>query len=88
MKILKVLTVGAVLVAAAVAAAAGEERIETIVVTAKPVRAAVPVVEKVTPAAEIEVAAPVPTDMPEAEIDFHMPVIGEAAPARKERATS
>lgn len=68
------LFVGTLLVAAAVGSAAAEpaETIETIVVTAKPVRVSLPAIPKVLPASTVEVAAPMPTDMPEAEIDYHM----------------
>ena len=87
MKALRTFTVGALLVAAAVATAVAEERIETITVTAKPVRTSLPAVQKVLPA-PVEHVAPMPTDMPEAEIDYHLPLIGEAAAAAAQRVKS
>ena len=88
MKALRTLTACALLAAAAVATAVAEERIETITVTAKPIRASVPTVEKVPPAPVERVAVPMPTDMPEADIDYHMPLIGTAALASLEQTES
>lgn len=87
MKSLRTLTVGALLAAAAVATTVAEERIETITVTAKPLRSSV-LVEKVPPAPVERVAVPMPTDMPEADIDYHMPLIGAAALASREQTES
>jgi hypothetical protein len=36
----------------------------------------------------VEVTAPMPTDMPEAEIDYHMSLIGEAAAPIADRVKS
>jgi len=88
MSTLRMLTIGTLLAAAAVASAAADERIETITVTARPVRATLPVVEKLAPTATVEVTAPMPTDMPEAEIDYHMSLIGEAAAPIADRVKS
>jgi hypothetical protein len=87
MNVLRNLTVGALLAAAAVATATAEERIEIITVTANP-RTSLPVVEKVAPVPTANVVAPMPTDMPEAEIDYHMQLIGESPAPAAERATS
>jgi hypothetical protein len=80
------------LVAAVLATASADEaRIETVVVTAKPIRASVSTfaVGKMSPPASIiEIVAPMPTDMPEAEVDYHLPLIGVAPVASAERAPS
>jgi hypothetical protein len=72
MRTLRNLTVGTLLAAAAVATAAEEGRIETIIVTGNPARSYVSEIEKVAPTTIVEAASPMPTDMPEAEIDLHM----------------
>ena len=86
MNTLRILTAGMLLAAAAATAMAAEEpSIETVTVTAK---------RHVTPAAAeapreaVQVSVVLPTDMPEAEIDFHLtPVTPPPAPAVA-RATS
>lgn len=75
MHALRNVMVGSLLLAAATAVAtAGEAPIETIVVTAKWLARpeSSPTVEKVLPVSAVEIAVPMPTDMPEAEIDYHM----------------
>ena len=73
MRTLRNLIVGTLLAAAAVATVAAEEaRIETFIVTAKPAGSSLPAVEKVSPPTAVDFASPMPTDMPEAEVDYHM----------------
>jgi hypothetical protein len=71
MKTLRTVAVGMLLaVAASVAAAADESTVLTITVTAK---RHTPAVERVPPqAAAVEAKVVLPTDMPEADIDFHL----------------
>jgi hypothetical protein len=73
MKTLRMLTVGTLFAAvtAAVAATAEESSIPTITITAKR-HAALPAAERVPPEAHVPVTVILPTDMPEAEIDFHV----------------
>ena len=90
MNTLRMLTVGMLFAAAtATAATAAEEQsIDTITVTAKR-HATVPVTERVAPQADIAITVILPTDMPEAEIDYHLSPIGAVPPAPVvERATS
>ena len=69
------LIVGMLLGAATIAAAATEEPgLETITVTAK--RHSGLTVERLPPQSAVEITAPLPTDMPEAEFDQHMAPIG------------
>ena len=79
MKTLQMLTVGIVFGAAAIAATAAEESsVTTITVTAKR-HATGPVTEHVAPE-NVQITFVMPTDMPEAEIDSHLTLIG-APPA-------
>ncbi len=89
MNTLRTLTVGMLLAAAAtVATAADETGVPTITVTAKR-HATGPTVEHVPPQAGVAITVIMPTDMPEAEIDFHLSPIGAVPPAPAvERATS
>ena len=79
MNTLRMLTVGMLFPAATAAAAtaAEEQIIDTITVTAK---RHVPAAERVPPRADFEITMVLPTDMPEAEIDYHLSPIG-APPA-------
>ena len=80
MKTLQMLTVGLLFGATAIAASAAEDpSVPTITITAKR-HAAVPASEIVLPRATIDVKVVLPTDMPEAEIDYHLSPIG-APPA-------
>jgi len=70
MKTLRMFTVAMLFaVAAAAATAAEDQSIATITVTAK--RPHAPAVERVPPRTPVEIV-PMPTDMPEAEIDYHL----------------
>ncbi len=81
MKTLRMLTAGMLLAATAGIAAAGEEpNVPTITVTAKR-HEGVPATERVAPRATVAVPVIMPTDMPEAEIDFHLPPFGATPPA-------
>jgi len=81
MNTLRTLTLGMLLAATAtVATAADEAGVETITVTAKR-HATGPVVEHVPPQADVAITVVMPTDMPEAEIDFHLSPIGAVPPA-------
>ena len=83
MRSLRTVIVGALGVAAVVATAmADEARIDTIVVTAKPVRPFVTEIEKVLPPNTVELSSPMPTDMPEAEVDYHMLLISVSPSAQ------
>ena len=78
MQTLQLLTVGMVFAATALATSAAEEpSIPTITVTAK---RHVTGAERVPPRADLEITMVLPTDMPEAEIDYHLSPIG-APPA-------
>ena len=80
MKTLQMLTVGIVFGAAAIAATAAEESsVTTITVTAKR-HATGPATEHVAPRENVQITFVMPTDMPEAEIDSHLTLIG-APPA-------
>jgi hypothetical protein len=80
MKTLRMLTVGMLFGATAVAATAAEEpSVPTITVTAKR-HATVPATERVAPRDDVQITFVMPTDMPEAEIDSHLTPIG-APPA-------
>jgi hypothetical protein len=82
MKTLSVLIAAMSLGAGTSAASAGESAplIETITVTAKRPHPGV-VAERVPPEAVIEIAQPLPTDMPEMEVDSHIaPLAGFTAP--------
>lgn len=81
MRTLPLLIVGMLLGAATAApAAAGEPTLATITVTAKRPHASLAMVDRVPPQAAVEIAAPLPTDMPEMQIDSHLKPIG-ATPA-------
>ena len=83
MKILQTLSVSLLLAAAGTAAnAADEANVPTITFAAK--RTHAPAVERVAPKAAVEATVVMPLDMPEADIDFHLPPIK----ATVERATS
>jgi hypothetical protein len=80
MNTLRILTAGMLLAAAAATAIAAEEpSVDTVVVTAKRL-VSVPAAE--APRDAVQVSVVLPTDMPEAEIDFHLtPVTPPPAPA-------
>ena len=82
MKTLRVLTVGMLFAATAAAglALADEPSLPTITVTAKRHEAAPPA-ERVAPRADVTIPVILPTDMPEAEIDYHLPPIAATPPA-------
>jgi hypothetical protein len=81
MNTLRMLTVGMLLAATAtVATAADEAGVPTITVTAKR-HTTGPTVEHVPPQAHVAITVIMPTDMPEAEIDFHLSPIGAVPPA-------
>jgi hypothetical protein len=79
MNTLRILTAGMLLAAAAATATAAEEpSVDTVVVTAKRL-VSVPATE--APRDAVQVSVVLPTDMPEAEIDFHLtPVTPPPAP--------
>jgi hypothetical protein len=80
MKTLQVLTLGLAFGAIAMAASAADEpNILTVTVTAKR-HATVPASQLAPPRAHVEVPVILPTDMPEAEIHYHLSPIG-APPA-------
>jgi hypothetical protein len=80
MKTLSVLTVGVMLaIGAATATAADDPNVLTITVTVK--RPHAPTVERVAPRTPVETAIVLPTDMPEAEIDYHLAPIA-ATPSK------
>jgi hypothetical protein len=88
MKTLRTLTAGMLLAATATAATAVEEAsVPTVTVTAKR-HAPHPAADRVPPQAEVAFTLFLPTDMPEAEIDYHLNPIGASPPAPvAERAT-
>jgi hypothetical protein len=89
MDTLRILTVGMLFAAATTAAAAASEQpiIETITVTAKR-HATESRADRVAPQSDVAFTVIMPTDMPEAEIDFHLSPIGAVPPAPAvERAT-
>ena len=70
MKTLQMFTLATLFAAAATASAAAEDQnIPTITVTAK---RHVPAVERVAPRTPVEIVVTLPTDMPEAQIDYHL----------------
>ena len=83
---LRMLTAGMLLAAtAAVAIAAEEPNVQTFTVTAKR-HATVPADEGLPPRAAVQISVVLPTDMPEAEIDYHLsPVGAPPAPAAEAR---
>jgi hypothetical protein len=87
MNTLRILTAGMLLAAAAATAMAAEEpSVETVTVTAK--RHVTASAAAQAPRDAVQVSVVLPTDMPEAEIDFHLtPVAPPPAPAVA-RATS
>ena len=88
MKTLRMLAVGMVFAAAAATGAiAAEETIETITVTAKR-HTTVWTTERVAPQADVAITVILPTDMPEAEIDYHVSPVGAPPAPTLERATS
>jgi hypothetical protein len=68
---MRLLAIGALLICATVATAA-EAPIETIVVIAKPKQLTLSAIDRQVLSVPVELASPMPTDMPEAEVDFHM----------------
>jgi hypothetical protein len=86
MKTLRMLTAGVLLaVAAATAIAAEEPTVPTITVTAKR-HVAPPATEGLPPREAVQIPQVLPTDMPEAEIDYHLlPVGAPPAPAGEAR---
>ena len=83
MKTLPMLMVAMLLGATSAAAVAAEDQaVATITVTAKRADSTVEPAEKAPPKAAVEIPAPLPSDMPEMEIDSHMtPIQVAAAPA-------
>ena len=80
MNTLRMLTAGMLLAAtAAVAIAAEEPSVPTVTVTAKR-HTTVPADEGLPPRAAVQISVVLPTDMPEAEIDYHLSPVG-APPA-------
>jgi len=80
MKTLRMLTVGLLFGATALAATAAEEpRVPTITVMAKR-HATLPATERVAPREDVQFTFEMPLDMPEAAIDSHLTPIG-APPA-------
>jgi hypothetical protein len=86
MKTLRMLTAGVLMAVAAAAAIAAEEAsVPTVTVTAKR-HATQPATEGLPPRAAIQIPQLLPTDMPEAEIDYHLlPVGAPPAPAGEAR---
>ena len=88
MNTLRMLSVGLVFAAAATAGmAATDLNIHEVTVTAERPHAAALTVERVAPRTPVENTFVMPTDMPEAEIDYHLSPIA-APPAADERVTS
>jgi hypothetical protein len=89
MKTLRMLTVGMLLAATAAAASAadGDSTVPTITVTAKR-HANAAAAELVPPQADVDITVLLPTDMPEAEIDYHLSPIDAPPAPTVERATS
>ncbi|HXS80334.1 MAG TPA: hypothetical protein VN818_08610 [Gammaproteobacteria bacterium] len=80
MNTLRMLTAGMLLAAtAAVAIAAEEPSVPTVTVTAKR-HVTVPADVGLPPRAAVQISMVLPTDMPEAEIDYHLSLVG-APPA-------
>ena len=72
MNTLRMLTAGLLLVATAAAANAAEDQnVPTVTVTAKR-HVAAPATEALPPRADVQITVVMPTDMPEAEIDYHL----------------
>jgi hypothetical protein len=69
-------------------AAADEPGVTTITITAKRPPTHATTAERVPPASTVEILTPMPTDMPEAEIDYHMPLIGVAPASAAARVPS
>ena len=86
MKTLQILTAGVLMAVAAAAAIAAEEPgVPTVTVTAKR-HATLPATEGLPPRAAIQISVVLPTDMPEAEIDYHLlPIGAPPAPAGEAR---
>ena len=78
MKTLPMLMVAMLLGASAVAVAGEDPAVATITVTAKRAHSTAPA-ERTPPKTSVEIAAPLPTDMPEMEIDSHMTPIDVAS---------
>jgi hypothetical protein len=79
MRTLQTLLVGFLVAASAGAVGAAEQSsVTTITITAKRPHAGPTTDARVPPESRIEIVAPMPTDMPEAEIDYHMAPIGSA----------
>ena len=86
MKTLRMLTAGVLVALAAAAAMAAEEpSVPTVTVTAK--RHATELADQgLPPRAAVQISVALPTDMPEAEIDYHLsPVVAPPAPAVETR---
>jgi hypothetical protein len=88
MNTLRMLTVGMLLAAAAATAAtaAEEASVTTFTITAKR-HATAPAAERVPPQADVAFTILRLTDMPEAEIDYHLTPIGAPPAPAVERAT-
>jgi hypothetical protein len=77
MNTLQTVLIGILVAAATTAAAATEEpSFATFTITAKRPHASVTTTERVPPQSTVEIVAPLPTDMPEAEIDYSLAPIG------------
>jgi hypothetical protein len=88
MNTLRIVTVWMLFAAATTAGAnsTDEQTIDTITVTGK--RHATVPAERVAPQSDVAITVIMPTDMPEAEIDFHLSPIGASPAPAVERATS
>jgi hypothetical protein len=83
MNTLRMLSAGLLLAATAAAAIAAEdENVPTVTVTAKR-HTTVPASEGLPPRADIQISVVLPTDMPEAEIDYHLSPVAPPAPVAK-----
>jgi hypothetical protein len=86
MNTLRMMTAGMLVALAAAAAMAAEEpSVPTVTVTAKR-HVTVLAEEGLPPRAAVQISVVLPTDMPEAEIDYHLsPVVAPPAPAVEAR---
>lgn len=87
MNTLRIIVVG-VLFAAATAAVGAAEEPSVLTITSKPPHATAPTVERVPPRGAVDIAVLLPTDMPEAEIDHHLPLLDTPRAPAAERVTS
>jgi hypothetical protein len=86
MNTLRMMTAGMLVALAAAAAMAAEDpNVPTVTVTAKR-HATVPANQVAPPREAVQISVILPTDMPEAEIDYHLsPVVAPPAPAVEAR---